>query len=273
MEKPSGDGLLSSLNNIVFMKLNVPLTCLGFLLVLTTLLACTDHLEVQPPARFRLKKTIETSAFKPDSKDTSTTTYTYNAEGYLINEVTFEINTFGNQRFIRSSAFVYNTQYKLVRIDKQTNSNPAGHIDYLYDNNGNIMAEVLATDTTVFTYDGSRLPATVANRYGKTAYAYANGNVIQTVFTPVDPKQAPFTTTYQYDDKPNPNFGVIRSTGFSTAVINKNNVISYSPSPANAPQQLRTYDANGLLTSLILLRKPEYNYDYSQYFTFGYEAY
>jgi hypothetical protein len=255
------------------MKLNVPLTCLIFLLVLTTLLACTDHLEVQPPARFRLKKTIETSAFKPDSKDTSTTTYTYNAEGYLINEVTVETNTFGNRRYVRNSTFVYNDQNKLTRIDKQINANPAGHVDYLYDSDGHIIAEILATDTTVFTYNGSRLPATVANRYGKTAYTYANGNVIQAVFTPADPKQALSTTTYQYDDKPNPDFGVIRSTGFSTASINKNNVISYSPSPANAPQQLRTYNANGLLTSLALLRKPEYNYDYSQYFTFEYEAY
>jgi hypothetical protein len=272
------------------MKIYALLSCLIFPVALSTLVSCEDHREGVEPTRFRLKKSVATSAYRANTKDTSTTVYNYDAKGYLNEQSNVSTNTFGNTRIVTNTRFTYDAQNRLAQIEEKyiAGSTTVNRIDYTYDSAGNVLVEIKSsafgpnrdqsgnfevTGKTEFTYDGSQLPATVATMYGKSSFSYANGNIYQSVFTSSDPKQSPITTTYQYDNKPNPFYGVTRGYGFQQQQLNRNNQVATSSTPANGPKQTLTYNADGLLSKLNLTYIPNPPYNFDRQIVYEYEAY
>lgn len=253
---------------------------------LLTLQACIDQ-PITPapqPGQFRLKRTITTSAIRANTKDTVIVTYTYNQQGNLELEDYVHTNTSDPQLQLGyRSAFTYNAQNQLVRIDTRITNNKtylpnryATRLDYTHDSDGRVKTETHSTSTltdmnptdpyqinkvSTFTYTGSRFPATVTRTDGTTTtYAYDKENLV--------------LSGYTYDDKPNPYYGIIRGDGFNPRLTSANNAVRVYPSDSKY-RQVMTYNAAGLLTRLAIIYTnpddPVYNYG-SQY-AFEYEAY
>lgn len=82
------------------MRINALSSYLFFPIVLIVLCACKDHREGVEPPRFRLKRSVRTTAYRADTKDTTTIMYVYDAKGYLSEEVNVATSTFGDKRYV-----------------------------------------------------------------------------------------------------------------------------------------------------------------------------
>ena len=256
--------------------------------------ACQDHRLTPNPERFRLKKTVYTTAIKFNTPYRQEVVYSYNSTGNLEKEISTITNTYENRVVTQLSAFTYDAQNRLIRIDSEADSGvnpPIRRIEYTYDADGNIAEETTSVSYTgkntgdytiigqsVFTYAGSRFPVKQVYTNSPTVhvydYTYSNGNISQLVSTQTAATPYPaVTNTYQYDDKPNPYYGVIRSDGLTAAVANKNNVIDEITSPAPKYKRVLTYDSLGLLTKLNIVYPPDPNYNYNSQTTYEYEKY
>ncbi|WP_375446694.1 hypothetical protein [uncultured Fibrella sp.] len=242
-----------------------------------TLTSCQDHREEVEPVRFRLKKTVSTSAIRGNTKDTTTILYTYNAKGQLGSETSVETSTYGPLRYVKNATFTYNAQGQLTQINAEYSGNFSGfdRTEYTYDSAGNIMLETKlrnfdksqpsnyqVIDKTEYTYDGSLFPATATNSYGTTRYTYLNGNISS--------KIVQGSTLFQYDDKPNPYYGVIRADGILSRLFSVNNQIDIG---IVEPRHVLTYNAAGLLVRLNIVYRPSFPYNYDEQTTYEYEAY
>ncbi|WP_460971147.1 hypothetical protein [Spirosoma migulaei] len=256
--------------------------------------ACQDHQLTPDPERFRLKKTVYTNAIKFNTPYRKEVVYSYNSTGNLEKEVATITSTYENRVIITLSAFVYDAQNRLIRINSESDLGanlPIRRIEYTYDADGNIAKETASVSYTgkntgdytiigqsVFTYAGSRFPLKQVYTNSSTVqvydYTYSNGNISQLVSTQTAATPYPaVTNTYQYDDKPNPYYGVIRGDGLTAAVINKNNVIDEMTSPAPKYKRVLTYDSLGLLTKLNIVYPPDPYYNYNSQTTYEYEKY
>ena len=265
----------------------------AFVALITSLLtSCQDHRQVTDPQRFRLKKTVGSPIVLPPNDDIITFIYDYNAQGKLTIELSSFSSPAGVVRSLRTSTFTYDSQTKLTRIDSQfiPETGTLYRYDYIYDANGNIATETFSADVDkphtgnyqviskkTYTYNGSLFPATMtseilpatrSSELGKQEYTYSNGDIVKQVFTPKNPNQTTTTGIYQYDDKPNPYYGLIRGDGFGTGSFSKNNLIGFVPQGNDLTTY--TYNSLGLVTKRVA-HISGFNYDLQT--TYEYEAY
>ena len=216
------------------------------LTLLISLLACQDH-QVQSPQRFRLKRTLSNI---PGLE--TTVTYTYNNIGKVATSVSRQNE--GETSPGRTTVYLYDAQGRLVGTETDAGNGLGGgpsRTTYEYDANGNVSLERLyvadaggnyvLSATIIPEYGSGKLPVritvTTNQSTSVTNYTYANENVVQTERTVNN--GPPEVTTYQYDDKPNPLYGLVAS-GPGYFNQSKNNVLN--------PNFTYTYNANGLLT-------------------------
>lgn len=243
------------------MRNNFSIKALISLTILIILTACQDHKDVPGIERFRLKKTTFTVPF---FKQNTTVTYTYGNTGLLEKEIS--LNEFENAPSLtrtRTSIFTYNTQNRLIRIDRKenpdTDENAVTRFEFIYDNADNISTQLISVDRdsprtgryvvtsqTSYTYNSNRFPATLTTTLPQrpssstqsSAFTYTNGNLTQEVVS--NTNDQPRTFVYQFDNKINPYYGIIRSEGILISFIaSKNNFIK--------PNTIFTYNSKGLL--------------------------
>ncbi|WP_460934380.1 hypothetical protein [Spirosoma humi] len=253
----------------------------GLLLLFT---ACEDH-RIPSVQRLRIK-TVRTIIPGLDDTRLTTETYNYDSKGRLIQYVSGTetkpvvpigdssrtvINYDGQGRieniFTEGRGLV-NTASGVVYLWR-----PSFNTTYAYDGNGNITVMKLFAITQdrsqspnllevlQFEYDGTKFPVkvihtTTSNNHQWTErYTYSGDNIVNVESS--DNQSA--TTTYQYDNKPNPFYGLLTGEKRNDAFIalNKNNVMT------NDKQYL--YDTNGLLSKVIAADGVVYTYEYEAY--------
>ncbi len=248
-------------------------------LVLSILLfSCQDHALPTSKERFRLKKTVLTTI-----QGATTTTYNYNTNGQLANYVTLSGTLPGTPSL--TTVLFYDAQNRLIRAE-----DPPGffRVVYDYDQNGRIRFIKVYSDPKMdgsfdssreqfeLEYDGSsqfpvRSTSTVNNVFPipitKTVYTYSNGNVVQVDVSFSDPNGFPSSSTIQYDDKPNPYFGLIN---FGTNTGLRPDIRTFSRNNAIRSGETLIYDARGLLIGLNVIST---NSRFNSQTTYEYEVY
>ena len=236
------------------MLVNLRIFFLGIILV-GSILACTDHLPPLPPlapasARLRLKSTN-------NSNSTSlpfSTEYTYGSN----NRVSSFTTTLGSKAVFsyddqnRYSRFNY--YYKLTdESNGETtrfiyNSGDAGfsqNTDFIKNgvNNGNLLPVVYKLDgnSRLVSKTTSSSPANASETYTYT------GDNITTVVSVSGPSTT--TTKYEYDDKPNPYYGLIAPDIGDIRRFSRNNTTKII-NGAVSTEYVYEYNAQGLSTKI-----------------------
>lgn len=163
-------------------------------------------------------------------------TYTYNQEGNLTT-TEFYATSYGKQI------------YSLRRVDK---------LEY------NDIAQPVRMTTTTY-MDGQLISISLAES------SFRNGNVESVkIINPVT--QHTTITTFQYDDEPNPFYGLTEHpVGFINSTYNRNNTSARLGGLEEDVSHALTYDANGLLIKQVLnanlksSRQISYTYKYESY--------
>ncbi|WP_146141570.1 hypothetical protein [Spirosoma oryzae] len=176
----------------------------------------------------------------------------------------------------------YNAQGQLSRIEGTPNIANIGRASYKtyeYDGSGNLTTTKLyylsqsnqtyeLYETRTLTYNSDKLPVTntvfiVPGASTSTYnYAYTNGNQTQTTIN--SPGQPTTTYSEQFDNTPNPLYGLIgMPEGYNVSVVNRNNSIG--------PNRKATYGSNGLISDLVI--GTNLDAAQSRFLTFTYETY
>ncbi|GAB3785718.1 hypothetical protein GCM10028818_47820 [Spirosoma horti] len=255
------------------------------LLVVTS---CEDH-RIPQAQRFRIK-TVRTTSTDPYTTYISTTTerYNYNSNGRLVSYVSglesnspapigdssrtvLNYDAQGRLETIFSESWdLVNTASGVVRLWRPDFNNT-----YAYDLNGNIsvMRIVAITkdrsrspnllEVLRFEYNGAKFPVKVLhtrasdNNQWVDQYTYSGANIVKVEQS--DNHAAPVTTVYQYDNKPNPFYGLIIGTkrNDSFTAFNSNNLI--------VSGYQYEYDSNGLLLKIVTVDGVVQTYEYETY--------
>ncbi|GAB3710846.1 hypothetical protein GCM10027592_47910 [Spirosoma flavus] len=207
---------------------------LSILALLITLTACQDH-RIPTNPQFRIKKVIK-QRVQPSSQESSTHIYSYDDQGKLAMIVTaYSMRARGgNDDVYFSSVFNYGANGKLTSLDyKSTPGRPAvynpSRYDYEYDVTGNATRIEFAFTTSDTAYNRSyrrtynleyneaKLPVKITEIDDKfnegviSEYTYENGNVVnikRSTFDYSGKITSSNTYTYNFDDKPNPFYGL-----------------------------------------------------------------
>ncbi|GAB4032668.1 hypothetical protein [Spirosoma gilvum] len=231
-------------------------TWLGVLALLVSFSACQDHRIPQAPgSKFRIKKV--TVGYE-NATDYSYSIYTYTNNGLLASIDQFSVK--GNSSAVQNSKTVmtYDGQGKILKAEMQLPSSngatqwvPFQNYSYEYDKNGVITqvkrydlanpASPVLIDQYLLEYNAAKLPSKVSYTIGANQwveqYTYIGGNVVKVDRN--DNLSGLATLTFNYDNKSNPFYGLITGPP-SYTIFSANNII--------APNQVYTYDSNGLLT-------------------------
>lgn len=255
--------MLSPMKRTLFLK------SLTSFVISLTLFSCQDHLTTPTgPQRFRLKRTVFSAATLPSN---SVTTYNYNNSGKLASIISAagsdstQYTLVYNSQGQLASREGRNTLFGQVRLLRNT---------YEYDATGNLTTIKSYSDlnqnagslaligTIQIEYNADRLPQTVtstAEGVTQTAtYTYGNGNIVRIDYSASSSGQPASSSTFTYDDKRNPYYGLIGSLTGIVDIINRSNIIE--------PNVNYQYDSNGLLISRATSRL-------SARTTFEYETY
>lgn len=259
------------------MNLNFLVKNLAYVALFVTLISCEDHQTAPGTQRFRLKKTVNSTSVSP----TFTTIYNYNSAGKLASYV--ESSPAQNPVI---TTLQYDNQGRLVAMEEKatgivigstTQDIVTGRATYDYDGNGNITSITKYTDDpnqakgnltvkeiTLLEYGANKLPGkvTIMNNGVATSqflYSYTNGNIVKIDYPEAgNGGQIISSTTFLYDDKPNPYYGLLtfRQNIFNT--INRNN--AYISPTTN----MFEYNSDGLLIKSLgsrLLAQTTYEYE------------
>ncbi|WP_020600048.1 hypothetical protein [Spirosoma panaciterrae] len=231
------------------------MTWLGILALMVSFSACQDHRIPQAPgSKFRIKKV--TVGYE-NATDYSYSIYTYMSTGLLASVDQYTVK--GNSAAVQNSKTVmtYDGQGKILKAEMQLLSSngaaqwvPFQNYTYEYDKNGIITqikrydlanpASPVLIDQHLLEYNVARLPIkqsyTIGTHQWVEQYTYSGGNVVKVDRN--DNLSGLSTLVFQYDDKPNPFYGLITGPP-SYTIFSANNIIT--------PNQIYTYDSNGLL--------------------------
>jgi hypothetical protein len=238
------------------------------LFVLVALFSCSDHRLVVGNERFRLKR-ADVLLFEGYQK----TVYNYVADNRLASyEVTYIPDSPNPPPTTPdyTIVFSYNAQNRLIKADRvSTNPNFTRRVQVIYvnDNNGRIASATMSDDNGntpgiltqseayVFEYGAGAYPTKVTftlskslSPSGVSTLTYNNGNVVS--ITKSTNVGSQVTTSYTYDDKLNPYFGLVTDNvdypGYSSS-----DFLTYSKNTRSAayPSTTRSYNAKGLLVS------------------------
>lgn len=212
-------------------QLSFRLFIAGVLFSFSLLMAsCTDHRIPPEMQRFRLKKTVATNI-----QGSITTILDYNAEGKLISFVggdqAYNVQYDALGRFIN----VHLKEYPDAIIRRFGYDN-ANNVNYIQNNfyRGEAGLEILSEMT--LKYSGTQYPASSSlddspsPRVLLSYYTFDSGNLIKLESEINYPSQNEVLSpiNYQYDDKPNPYFGLLPLGISIEESLNKNNAIMSS---------------------------------------------
>ncbi|MVM32666.1 hypothetical protein GO755_21675 [Spirosoma sp. HMF4905] len=237
-----------------------------------TLTSCKDY-QIPATQRFRIKKIRTTYA---DANATGTAnTYNYDGNGRLANYVGY----YGNSSLPSDSTIIsYDTQGRIQGILHESWYayrsvwRPIVSYTYEYDMSGNISVikeyfiNVLPTSPSLvkefqLAYGDTKFPVKVTSDFWDSSgfklgqsveqYTYNGGNIVKVEKS--ENQSANVTTTFQYDDKPNPYYGLI--TG-------EPDIRMFSMNNAVTSDKQYMYDSNGLLTKVVTTTATtEYEYE------------
>lgn len=245
---------------------------LSALALFVTLTSCIDH-RVPATQQYRIKQ-VRTTYVDANATGT-TTTYNYDGSGRLVSYVGY----YGNPTLPNDSTSInYDAQGRIATIVHAGWSaykkiwNPSVSYSYEYDVSGNISTvneyfiNVLPTSPSLvkkfqLAYDGTKFPVKVTSDFwdiggfklGQSVeqYTYAGGNIVKVEKS--GNQSANGTSTFQYDDKPNPYYGLITGEP-DIRIFSKNNAVT--------SDKQYTYDSNGLLTKVVTTTATtEYEYE------------
>jgi len=255
------------------------------LLVVTS---CADH-RIPQAQRFRIKA-VRTITPDPYTTYLSTTTerYNYDSNGRLVSYVSgLESNSPAPIGDSSRTVINYDAQGRIETIFSESRDlvntasgvvrlwRPDFNNTYEYDLNGNISVMKIVAITKDrsrspnllevlrFEYTGAKFPVKVLhttpsnNDQWTEQYTYSGANIVKVEQS--DNHSAPVTKVYQYDNKPNPFFGLIIGTkrNDSFTVFNSNNLI--------ASDYQYEYDSNGLLSKVVTVEGTVQTYEYGAY--------
>lgn len=228
--------------------------------------ACHEP-SVQAP-RYRLKKTttILINSSSPQVRNFTYTNYTYNASDQLVSIRNSTGQFWDNTSTMYPSdsyALTYNDAGLLIQSEwHQDPNSPASLLNfyrrylYTYDSQ-NRLTEVNAYKVVLdkpkvdfeerYAYGTARIPATgIRKNYLADGtllseitanYSFVSDNVASVTYNTTGYTDS-YTRNYQYDDHPNPSYGVIISGGYSVSILSKNNLLE--------SEQAYTYNDQGL---------------------------
>ncbi len=223
--------------------------------------ACQDHrIPSMDTPRFRISK----MTVQGGNQENSTTTYTYNIKGQLarIYKAYTQRAKGSNLDSHYNSLLTYNDQGQLVSFEQQPDYSAPGTVNpsrytYEYDDKRNVVAikytlysspSVINTNASqtirVVYASNSRFPSRITffnDVFGEEytyEYTYAGGNVVAIKKSSAQTTLSDFnyTRTYQFDNKPNPFYGLYsgipepdlfnsakRNTFYENNILNQNN--------------------------------------------------
>lgn len=253
------------------------------LLVVTS---CADH-RIPQAQRFRIK-TVKTMTPSQDNTRLTTEVYNYDSNSRLVSYVSgTETNSLGPTGDSSRTVLNYNAQGRIENIFTETRDlvntasgvvrlwRPNFNYIYEYDLNGNISVMKLVAITKDrsrspnllevirFEYSGAKFPVKVIHTRASDndqwieQYTYSGANIVKVEES--NNQSAPVTKVYQYDNKPNPFYGLIIGNKYNDAftVFNSNNLI--------ASDNQYEYDSNGLLSKVVAAGGIVQAYEYEAY--------
>jgi len=250
--------------------------------------SCADH-RIPQAQRFRIK-TVRTTSSDPYTTYLSTTTerYNYDSNDRLVSYVSgLESNSPAPIGDSSRTVLNYDAQGRMENIFSESRDlvntasgvvrlwRPSFSYLYEYDMNGNISVMKIVAITKDrsrspnllevlrFEYNDAKLPVKVIHTQASDnyqwieQYTYGGANIVKIETS--DNQSAPVTTAYQYDNKPNPFYGLIigdkRNDAFT--MFNRNNLI--------ASDNQYEYDSNGLLSKVVVVGGIVQTYEYEAY--------
>ena len=254
------------------MKRTFLLKNLACLILIATLFSCQDHSLGTGAKRFRLKKTVLSSAI---SSVPTATIYNYDNAGKLVN---YNFSSVLEKDVL--TTLLYDSQSRVIGMEVTKMGATTGRATYTYDNNGNVGSVIKLIDdpkqaagnlaisvTFSFEYGPDKLPTKaysmqngVAN--GTYLYTYAGGNVVKLDYSL--PGGLTKSDTFTFDNSPNPYQGKMNfSQGLYDLIdaINKNN---YNPVPQLYSLE---YNSDGLLSKRTILGpiSTQTTYEYEEF--------
>lgn len=248
--------------------------------------SCQDH-RIPQSQRFRVK-TIRTTTHDSNESRLVTVSYNYDSQGRLVSRVSgTEIKPVVPIGDSSRTVLNYDAQGRIDTIATETRDlvNTASGVVHLwrpdfkylyeYDLNGNLSVMKLVAITKDrsrspnllevirFEYAGTALPVKAIHTRASDnyqwieQYTYSGANIVRVETS--DNQSAPVTTVYQYDNKPNPFYGLIIGSkrNDSFLIFNRNNMVSSDNQYA--------YDSNGLLSKVVAVGGIEQTYEYETY--------
>lgn len=266
------------------MKLNL-ITWISLCTLFVFVTSCEDH-RIPTQQRFRIKA-ARTVSPGPNVTRITTGFYNYDSNGRLARYVSStETNpvsvsdssrTFLNydaqgriQNALTETWDLVNTASGVIRLWR-----PSLNQTYEYDTNGNITVLKLfgitkdrsqspfLLEVIQFAYNGSKFPIKVTHTRASDnyqwieRYTYSGDNIVSVEKS--DNQSTPTTTAYQYDNNPNPFYGLItgNKSNDTFTTFNRNNVV------ISGNQYL--YDSNGLLSKVVEAGGIVNTYEYEAY--------
>ncbi len=241
--------------------------------LLLTLSSCQDHRIPSPSGQqFRLKKVTNVN----NSIANGYAVYNYDSDNRLINILNYSIVPTMAPYVFGRTTIVYDAQGRLLKVENQIDNSPFNPVltfyymtTYAYDKDDNITAikkyKVLKNDIThpflqedrQLVYGNTKFPIMMTTKINDGSqfdpelnfseeYTYTGGNIVEIKRTDWPTHyngNNTYTSTrvFQYDDKPNPFYGLLFGIP-DERTFSKNNVIEGNRS--------YTYDTNGLLTNI-----------------------